>query len=58
MNPSGDAKTFYKTHQSREARELAEQKAKEAREQLRDKLGLSEVNRIIASKSDAPSARR
>jgi len=58
MNPSGDAKTFYKTHPSREAREIAEQKAKEAREQLREKIGLPNVNRIMASKSDGSESRR
>lgn len=58
MKPSGDAQTFYKTHQSIERRELAEQKAREAREKLSAILPLSDRNRIEASKSDGSMSRR
>ena len=45
MRPKPDASTYYKQQHTIEAREIAEQKAKEAREQLRDKIGLGEVNK-------------
>lgn len=44
MNKPLDAQTFYKTISSIEKRELAEQKAREAREKLKQHLPLGEVN--------------
>lgn len=51
MRPKPDASLYYKHQSARERRELAEQKAKEAREALRDKLGLGDKNRIEQQKA-------
>jgi hypothetical protein len=45
MRPKPDASIYYRQQHSIDRREFAEQKAREARELLKDKIGLNEVNR-------------